>query len=104
MRLPEGAALLIRLRENRKRPAGHVVVTDDAAVAKLNRMAGVYVLHAQPGVSDFRCVIGLPVIVWCLGDDVLGIVESVAEARPSELGVMSWAACKAFPKAFARAA
>ena len=104
LRLPAGATYLLNLRTQGKRPAGHVVVTDDPIVRRLNMHFGVYTLLAEPGVSDFRCVHGLPVIVWCLGDDVLGLVESVCEARPSELGVMTWEACRAFPKAFLEAA
>lgn len=104
MRKPLGADELIALRLAGKRPASHVVVTGSPVVSRLNKKAGCFVLFAGPGVWDFRCVYGLPVIVWCFEDDQLGLVESVAQAKPSELGWMSWEACKAFPQAFKEAA
>lgn len=110
MRQPQGAAELIELRMARKRPRAHVVVTDSPLIAKLSRNAGVLALLAGPGAWDMRCLHALCVIVWCLTDacvidgDLLGLVESVAQAEPSELFVMSWGATKAFPTEFRRAA
>ncbi len=94
MRQPIGAAELIKLRLAGKRPASPIVVTDTPVVSQLNKKMGSFVLFAEPGAYDMRCIHGLPVIVWCFGDDQLGIVESVARAEPSELGVMSWEATK----------
>lgn len=105
MRLPVGAKELIAMRLAGKRPAGHIVVTDAPVVSRLNRMAGVFALFVDsPGAWDMRCVHGLPVIVWCFGEDQLGIVESVAQADPAELGVMSWQSVTKFPAELAVAA
>jgi hypothetical protein len=109
MRQPQGAAELIQLRMAGKRPVRDVVVTDSDVIAMLNGNAGAFALIAGPGAWDFRCLHGLYVVVWCLSEawvidgDQLGLIESVAQAEPLELVVMSWEATKAFPAEFRRA-
>jgi len=88
MRLANGASQLHAIRLRGKCPTPHVVVTDQSFIARLNASYGVFCLIAGPGVWDMRCLHGLEVIVWCYGDDLLGLVESIALAEPSELRVM----------------
>jgi hypothetical protein len=88
MRQPRGASELIRARLMGKRPDSDIVITDLPEIAKLNRAFGQFVLTAGPGEWDMRCVHGLPVIVWCWTDDLLGLVESVMQAEPSHFGLM----------------
>jgi len=98
MRQPGGALELIRLRLAGKVPAPHVVIADLDCVDRANRAYGVFVLRAGPGEWDMRCLVGLEVVVWCWTDDLLGLVESVALARPSGLMVMTRDDIKQFPK------
>jgi hypothetical protein len=105
-----GATELIDMRLTRKRPLHSIVVTDCPPISRLSREAGCHVLFVERGAYDFTCVRNLPVLVWCLSEawtiqgDQLGLIESIAQARPSSLQVMSWDAVKAFPEEFKRAA
>lgn len=97
MRQPRGASELIRVRCAGKVPACHVVVTDLTCIAKAQRAHGVFVLMAGPGEWDMRCLRGLSVIVWCWTQDLLGLVESIALARPEEVAVLTREKIMAFP-------
>jgi len=88
VRFARGAEKLEERRLRRQRPALSVVVTDSADVANMASGTGFYVLEVTSGQYEMRCVHGLSVLVVLLTDDVLGVLESVAEAEPRMLNVL----------------
>jgi len=88
VRFARGAEKLEERRLRRQRPALSVVVTDSADVANMASGTGFYVLEVTSGQYEMRCLHGLSVLVVLLTDDVLGVLESVAEAEPRMLNVL----------------
>lgn len=89
MRQPRGAESLMALRSRGKRPLA-VVVTDNREIAQLaGHLLGYAALRAGAGEWDMRSVHRLPVVVWCWTDDILGLVESVAQCGPESISVVT---------------
>lgn len=89
MRQPRGAEDLMKLRSRGKRPLA-VVVTDNKDFARCAvSLTGQLALEAGPGEWDMRSIHALPVVVWSISDDLLGLVESIDICDPESITVIA---------------
>lgn len=86
MNLPQGGRELLAMRLAGKCPEFSVLVSDDGQMVTLHRAMGLAALRIEPGrCYDMRQVHGLAVNLVARSVDVLGVLECIAEARPSFL-------------------
>ena len=89
MKLPAYGKELLAARRAGKRPATPVVVTDCWGVARVFKAADHYALVCAPASEpcDFTLLYGLHVMVMAGSDDLLGLTERIAQAKPALLEV-----------------
>lgn len=90
MKLPAYGKELLAARRLRQRPAAPVVVTDCWGVAKVYREDDLFALVCpQPAEPyDFALLYDLEVLVMTASDDILGLCERIAQAKPRRMSVL----------------
>ena len=89
MKLPAYGIALLDARRAGARPARPVVVTDCWAVAKMYQESDYFALVCAPPEApyDFTLLYDLDVMLMMGSDDVLGIAERIAQAKPERFSV-----------------
>ncbi len=90
MKLPAYGKELLAARQAGAKPAQPVIVTDSWKLAQLYRESDIFALVCVQASEpyDFGLLYGLDVMLMLRGDDVLGISERIALARPERFSVL----------------